>query len=354
MTKPLPARNAPGPAEVPPEVPAPHSAQGPGDGQTDGPDRLSARVVPLRVAEEEQRPAEFPADSAEARTAAAESLELSQDRERAIGGQRIVLLHDTGGINLAVTVLVACAYTVGLWLDTPSPRVWLWLGGIMAVSGARAGAMLAFRRVRDPSANWRRWHSLYVVGSAASGIMWASAALLMPLETPLQQILSLFIIGGMLAGSMAAFVASVPAYFAFALPLVGGLSVVLLKNGGAFAPPVLGMGIFFVGVMSLYLRRLHRSLLDSILLQYENQSLIARMASMNEELEERVVSRTAELRRANRNLELDIEARRKAERALRDSEQRYRALYDDNPSTFLTLDRKGVVLSINEFGAGSL
>ena len=37
--------------------------------------------------------------------------------------------------------------------------------------------------------------------------------------------------------------------------------------------------------------------------------------------------------------------------ALRESEKKYRALYEDNPSIYFTVDTKGTVLSVNEFGA---
>ena len=51
---------------------------------------------------------------------------------------------------------------------------------------------------------------------------------------------------------------------------------------------------------------------------------------------------------------IDLSERRQAERALRDSEERYRALYDDNPSMYFTVDAIGTVLSVNKFGAEQL
>src|SRR5262249_850893 len=38
----------------------------------------------------------------------------------------------------------------------------------------------------------------------------------------------------------------------------------------------------------------------------------------------------------------------------RESEARYRALYEDNPSMYFTLDPAGTVLSVNQFGAETL
>jgi len=46
--------------------------------------------------------------------------------------------------------------------------------------------------------------------------------------------------------------------------------------------------------------------------------------------------------------------RNRAEAANRDSEERYRILYEDNPSMYFTLDIDGTVLSVNRFGAEQL
>ena len=53
-------------------------------------------------------------------------------------------------------------------------------------------------------------------------------------------------------------------------------------------------------------------------------------------------------------MSLDISERAAAAAAIRDSEARYQALYDDNPSMFFTIDACAVIVSVNQFGAGQL
>jgi len=85
-------------------------------------------------------------------------------------------------------------------------------------------------------------------------------------------------------------------------------------------------------------------------------------------VELRIVSKSGELRWMDYSADLvqweghtaalgtsfDVTERKQAEEALRDSEERYRALYQDNPSMYFTVNAVGTVLSVNQFGAEQL
>ncbi len=58
-----------------------------------------------------------------------------------------------------------------------------------------------------------------------------------------------------------------------------------------------------------------------------------------------------EVRKLNAELEQRVMARTKE---LQESEERFRALYDDNPSIYFMVDPNGVILSVNQFGAEEL
>ncbi len=99
-------------------------------------------------------------------------------------------------------------------------------------------------------------------------------------------------------------------------------------------------------------------LLDIVARQIEiamNNALLAEeLQKANEELERGVEQRTRELSKANEELQKEIAWSNWAAKALRDSEQRYRALYEENPSMCFTLDREGKILSANLYAAEKL
>ena len=65
-----------------------------------------------------------------------------------------------------------------------------------------------------------------------------------------------------------------------------------------------------------------------------------KLLSTTQELEVRVQERTADLESANKGLESEIAERKRVEKALRESEQRYKSLFENNHSVMLLIDPK--------------
>ena len=78
------------------------------------------------------------------------------------------------------------------------------------------------------------------------------------------------------------------------------------------------------------------------------------LRDLQQTLEQRVRERTSELEQTVRELEQEIARRQQTDAALTDSEQRYHALYEHNPSMYFTLEADGTILSVNGFGAEEL
>lgn len=78
------------------------------------------------------------------------------------------------------------------------------------------------------------------------------------------------------------------------------------------------------------------------------------LRDLQQTLEQRIRTRTAELEQTVRKLEQEIARHEQTESALKDSEQRYHTLYEENPSMYFTLAPDGIILSVNGFGAEEL
>ena len=73
-----------------------------------------------------------------------------------------------------------------------------------------------------------------------------------------------------------------------------------------------------------------------------------------DELERRVEDRTTEVVIANELLRREVEIRKRSEEALKESQRRYKELWDDAPVAYHTLDNQGIITHVNQTEARML
>jgi len=86
----------------------------------------------------------------------------------------------------------------------------------------------------------------------------------------------------------------------------------------------------------------------------ERKLLEEELREHRDQLEEMVKARTFELTKINESLKRESAVRKRADEALRRSEEQYRSLYNENPSMYFTVDTDGKIVSVNHFGAEQL
>jgi PAS domain S-box-containing protein len=216
------------------------------------------------------------------------------------------------------------------WSASPRLPLLAWSAFMLALTSLR---LLLVRRFQQASPGQQAkpvWKRLFMAGAALAGLGWGlTMFLLLPESSIPHQVFLVFMLGGITAGAVSTLSAELDAFLCFALPAIAPVVLYFLRSGDSLAAAMAAMIIFFAMVMIYVAASVNRTVVRSLTLQFENAGLVRRMAAHA------------------------LQTGQAAE-ALRRSEERYRTLYDDTPSMYFTLDRHGIILSVNRFGAEQL
>ncbi len=201
-------------------------------------------------------------------------------------------------------------------------------------------------------------YRVFLVGTFISGLVWGLAGIFLHPENSLVlQMLTIFTIGGMVAGASAVYAPSISAFYTFSIPSLTPVIVLSFLHSGNNHISMGIMIILFLIIMGFTCNRNRKIFESSLILKIEkndlidylskakaeteqtNQKLIAenkQRKKVEEELEKHkknleseIEKRTIELVNSNKELKLEVMERQKAESALKDSEERYRILIEN-------------------------
>jgi signal transduction histidine kinase len=198
----------------------------------------------------------------------------------------------------------------------------LWLAALTAITLARLLLGALFRRASVQARESDGWRSWFIVGAAASGLVWGTAALsLYAPDSIVHQVFVAFVVGGMVVGSVVALAPTFPAFVLFCACALVPHIVRYALHGDPVHDAMAAMTAIFLVAMLLLGRRIHRTLIELIELRFRNRELIdylthnrrelvaanadlvaarEKLTRANEALESRVAERTAALQAADR------------------------------------------------------
>jgi len=223
-------------------------------------------------------------------------------------------------VTSVVSVIGAIILVIVLQDEVKQTLLTGWLMMMIAVNLVRF--ILAFntqgKHVTINKGNQYYW--LLIALTAGVGCIWGVGGLLFLQQTSLPyQVFITFIIGGMAAGAVATYTASVIAYTVFSFSAGLPISLWLVLQTGNIHQAMGIMTLIFIATLWISVRQQHKTLCGSLKLQFEKEALIA-------ELEHRAET---------------IEA---AHQALLDSEEKYCDLYDNAPDMYLSVDTQTMTI----------
>jgi signal transduction histidine kinase/ActR/RegA family two-component response regulator len=246
---------------------------------------------------------------------------LSSERKSAIRAEQIRLLYANSDVAAGVTIFVSSILCF-LQSQVISRSILLgWLAYMLVISAARFALAHRYRLACPTISEIGRWGVAFTIGTGLSAGGWGAAgALLYPEADLTHQVLLVFVIGGMMLGAGSILAMRPEALLTFLIPAGLPTAVRFLVHGGNFH---LSMGILlmlFTVATLITTWHIYQVVGSSLMLRFENDDLVAELQTakqcletLNEELDQRVQRRTAELGEAVSSLKKEITERQRAE-----------------------------------------
>ena len=217
------------------------------------------------------------------------------------------LLYENAAIGIAATLIIASLLAYAQWDVVPRSVVSTWLLYTLLVAGGRFALLRRYRRASPGDIGIDHWNRAFVVGAALAAAGWgAGAVVLYSAARPLNEVLVVFAVGGVMLGGASLLAARPEAFLTFLLP-TGFLTALRLASEGDEDHLMMGLlaAVFTVAtVMTTW--RFHQAIESSFKLRFDNQDLIGSLRTakneaeaLNRELELRVRDRTAKLTEAD-------------------------------------------------------
>jgi signal transduction histidine kinase/ActR/RegA family two-component response regulator len=227
----------------------------------------------------------------------------ADQRTRQVRAAETRLLYENATTGTAVTIVIASVVAYAHWGPTASLLVSVWLSYMLLVAAARFILVRQYWRAPARDIESGRWNTAFIVGVALAAAGWGGGAIVLYTSArPLNEILLVFAVGGVMLGGASTLAARPEAFLTFLIPS-GFLTALRLASVGDEDHLMMGLlGAVFTVATILTSWRFHRAIETSFGLRFENQDLIASLQSakddadaLNRELELRVRDRTAEL-----------------------------------------------------------
>lgn len=273
--------------------------------------------------------------------------------------QRIIGQNLSGVIATAINAFIL---VLALWTVVPKSRIILWFLAIIFVLLIRIFIQYYYQKMEASVRDFIRQRNYILITLAVTGCIWgASGIFLFPYSHIVLQVFIIFVLGGMISGSVGLFASVKAAYFFFSIPTILPVIINLFRIGSSIHYAMAAMLFVFWFIMMITAMRLNKEIASALNLKYENLGLISnlekeikerkaaeeRLLKRNQEIESIIYERTMELQRANEKLTNEINERIEAEEALKNSEEKYRELANFLPQIIFETDDHGILTFIN-------
>jgi len=196
--------------------------------------------------------------------------------------EQLRLLAEQTRAAFAGNILVMLLFEWALWYQENHALLLLWgaaVGIVLAIRAVVASRYLAGGSERRDTQVWR-FRFILVIGLL--GLCWGLLPVMFfPAGSPWLATLMVLLLSGLSAAGIGSLSAYLPAYYVFAVPIMGAMTVRFLIDGSAIATFVGLAGVAYLASCVIWARNLYQSTRESIELRFENMGLIEQLRQQN-------------------------------------------------------------------------
>ncbi|HME44163.1 MAG TPA: PAS domain S-box protein [Syntrophorhabdales bacterium] len=243
------------------------------------------------------------------------------EQQRALYAEQVKQLYTNALVGLLASAINALVLVIIQRDVTSRTALIAWVSLLAVISLLRYRDVRAFWRRSPETSEADHWGRRFIGGLALAGLAWGSSAIfIFPIESLPHQTFLAFVIGGMVAGAAAAFSSVMKAFLAYSVPALSPIIIRFGLLGDEIHLAMGGMTLLFGVMMFFIARRISTVRTTSVKLRFENTDLVSYVTE-----------------------------HRRMEEALRESEERYRTLFEKSLDAVLFADPsgKGTILSAN-------
>ena len=187
---------------------------------------------------------------------------------------QITQLYKQSWVGLVGVLVVAILICVALWQVLPSWKLALWIGAFTLITFARGAITVAFRQKAPVGADINQWAKWHVIGTSASGLMWALPSFfLWPENPPEYHLVWALCILPLSASAVSTYYTWKPSYISFLLLSAVPISLRFFYEGGLVYIVLGFLTLFFIGVLIQAGSLIHIANLRTLSVGFRNEAL---------------------------------------------------------------------------------
>lgn len=252
--------------------------------------------------------------------------------------EQVKLLYAQAPAGLIAAVVNSLVLAAVFWKVIVHWKLIIWLLLILCITWLRYYLVKQYRKSQPVASEIQRWTTLFISGLFASGIVLGSAGIfLFPVESLPHEVFLAFLLGGMVAGATGTNSVMLKGFLVFSVPVVVPITVRLLRQGTDIELAMGGLLVIFYAIMINTAYYVHKTTLKSLRLRIENSDLVSHLMTSKSQAEAAVET-----------LKDQISERKNVEKALRESEQKYRMIFENSPLGIVHFEQDGTITAYNE------